>query len=349
MRKITETKNIFKVLDIGHLENYHSNMLAWLLNVNGGHHIGSTYFRNLVSGPIQKKSQKEMEETVDMEWESFDVYREFPVENDEKKGFIDIFCISEEKKCVICIENKVESSEHSNQLQRYADFVEQEYCEKGYKALFMYFTPTGETPSDARWIKKNYRDLYDITCTAIRNIVDDKIKGIAEDYRDILLGTFATARDFKDCITRANESVVCKDFPDLECVKVTAMNALYKDTSLTSFAPADSADGFTGTNDLCYICIKMEKAQYEKGTLACVLTFTNHPKNLEEGSAFRKTFSPVNLGFRWYDAIEIEEKLLNDGELLKDFFMSKDGNERFATVVKSLLSKMKEEIKAKAL
>lgn len=58
MRKITETKNIFKVLDIGHLENYHSNMLAWLLDVNGGHHIGSTYFRNLVSGPIQKKISK---------------------------------------------------------------------------------------------------------------------------------------------------------------------------------------------------------------------------------------------------------------------------------------------------
>ena len=93
----------------------------------------------------------------------------------------------------------------------------------------------------------------------------------------------------------------------------------------------------------------MENAQYEKGTLACVLTFTNHPKNLEEGSAFRKTFSPANLGFRWYDAIEIEEKLLNDGELLKDFFMSKDGNERFATAVKSLLSKMKEEIKARGL
>ena len=36
MRKITETKNIFKLLDIGHLENYHSNMLAWLFDVNGG-------------------------------------------------------------------------------------------------------------------------------------------------------------------------------------------------------------------------------------------------------------------------------------------------------------------------
>ena len=344
MRKITETKNIFKVLDIGHLENYHSNMLAWLFDVNGGHHAGSVYFRNIVN-----RFSKEMYDLVDMEWELFNVYREFPVENDEKKGFIDIFCISEEKKCIICFENKIGSSEHSNQLQRYADFIEKEYCEKGYKALFVYLTPSGETPSDNRWKKMNYRDLYDITCTAVKNIVDDKIKGIAEDYRDILLETFAIANDFQYCITQANENVICKDFPDLECVKVTSMNALYKDASLTSFAPADSAAGYTGTNDLCYICIKMENAQYEKGTLACVLTFTNHPKNLEEGSAFRKTFSPANLGFRWYDAIEIEEKLLNDGELLKDFFMSKDGNERFATVVKSLLSKMKEEIKARGL
>ena len=111
-------------------------------------------------------------------------------------------------------------------MQHYADFIEKEYCEKGYKALFVYLTPNGEIPSDNRWKKMNYRDLYDITCTARGNIADDKIKGIAEDYRDILLEAFATARDFKDCITRSNESVVCKDFPDLECVKVTAMNAL---------------------------------------------------------------------------------------------------------------------------
>ena len=173
MRKITETKNIFKVLDIGHLENYHSNMLAWLLDVNGGHHAGSVYFRNIVS-----RFSKEMYDLVAMKWESFTVYREFPVENDEKKGFIDIFCISEEKKCIICFENKIGSSEHSNQLQRYADFIEKEYCEKGYKALFVYLTPNGETPSDNRWKKMNYRDLYNITCTARGNIVDDKIKGL---------------------------------------------------------------------------------------------------------------------------------------------------------------------------
>ena len=48
-----------------------------------------------------------MNDLVDMEWKSFTVYREFPVENDEKKGFIDIFCISEEKKCIICFENEI--------------------------------------------------------------------------------------------------------------------------------------------------------------------------------------------------------------------------------------------------
>lgn len=80
MRKITETKNIFKVLDIDHLEIYHSNILAWLFDANGGHQTGSVYFRNIVS-----RFSKEMNDLVDMEWKSFTVYREFPVENDEKK------------------------------------------------------------------------------------------------------------------------------------------------------------------------------------------------------------------------------------------------------------------------
>ena len=52
------------MLDIGHLENSHSNMLAWLFDANGGNQAGSVYFRNIVS-----RFSKEMYDLVDMEWE----------------------------------------------------------------------------------------------------------------------------------------------------------------------------------------------------------------------------------------------------------------------------------------
>lgn len=49
-----------------------------------------------------------------------------------------------------------------------------------------------------------------------------------------------------------------------------------------------AAGGYSNTNDLCYICLKQEKSQLERGKLACVLTFTNHPKNLEEAQHSEK-------------------------------------------------------------
>ena len=117
------TTNIFKILGVQNLEMYHNNMLAWLFDSNQKDHPGSIFLRRITSA-----LDESMYNAVDMEWETFKVHREYSIKTDEKQGFIDILCVSEEQKCVICFENKIGSSEHSEQLKRYADYIEKEFA-----------------------------------------------------------------------------------------------------------------------------------------------------------------------------------------------------------------------------
>ena len=340
------TSNIFKILGVQNLEIYHNNMLAWLFDSNQKDHPGSIFLRRITSA-----LDESMYDAVDMEWKNFKVHREYSIETDEKQGFIDILCVSEEKNCVICFENKIGSSEHSEQLKRYADYIEKEFGENGYKCLFVYLTPNNSKPSDPRWKSFDYERLAEITKdAATKNCADSKIKGIVNDYYNILYEIFTNARDFKRFISKFNDEILKTKFPELTEAKVTYNNALYTDNSLKTFPPAETAGGYTSTNDLCYICLKQEKSQLERGKLACVLTFTNHPENLEEGSAFRKIFNPTSLNFRWYDAITIEESLGYEGENISALMAKHDNPyELFNEVAEKLIIRMKEEIKARGL
>ena len=221
----------------------------------------------------------------------------------------------------------------------------------GYKSLFVYLTPNNSKPSDPRWKSFDYERLAEITKdAATKNCADSKIKGIVNDYYNILYEIFTNARDFKRFISKFNDEILKTKFPELTEAKVTYNNALYTDNSLKTFPPAETAGGYTSTNDLCYICLKQEKSQLERGKLACVLTFTNHPENLEEGSAFRKIFNPTSLNFRWYDAITIEESLGYEGENISALMAKHDNPyELFNEVAEQLITRMKEEIKARGL
>ena len=74
---------------------------------------------------------------------SFNLLREFNI--------IDILLVSEKEKIAICIENKVDSVEHNNQLEHYKEYMLTNY--KDWKTIFIYLTPTGIDSSDTQnWI-----------------------------------------------------------------------------------------------------------------------------------------------------------------------------------------------------
>lgn len=181
--------NLFDVLKITRAEIRHSNMLGWLLNPNENHGLGDAFLRGILQRLVENDSDGRYDvfSVLLMDLYSFSVMREWKN--------IDILLTSSDEKTVIAIENKVGSHEHSNQLNRYREILEQEYPE--YSRLCVFLTPDGETPSDVEnWDILSYNDVVEVleevnarikilpdVDLMIRNYIDIVRRDIVEDQQ----------------------------------------------------------------------------------------------------------------------------------------------------------------------
>ncbi len=151
--------NIFEVLKITNTEIRHSNVLGWLLDPSESHGFSDGILKELVTSFIlenkehyRKQGIKSLEMLL-LDYDSFSVRREW--------NHIDLFLISEKEKTIICIENKIDSSEHSNQLERYMTGVLSAY--PNYQCFFVYLTPSGDSSSDEEnWVAFSYQNVMEI-------------------------------------------------------------------------------------------------------------------------------------------------------------------------------------------
>lgn len=154
-----EGLNIFEVLKITNTEIRHSNLLGWLLDPNESHGLNDLIIKDVVTKIIL--DNKDMYKNhgikaLDMlllDYDSFSVRREW--------HSIDLLLISDKEKIVVCIENKVDSKEHSNQLNRYKTIAESHF--EKYKKIFVYLTPFGDLSSDeGYWVSFSYENILEI-------------------------------------------------------------------------------------------------------------------------------------------------------------------------------------------
>jgi hypothetical protein len=106
--------NIFDALGIVRRELQHSNFLAWLLDPSESHGQGDA-FLNAVLMDMLKHAPREKRPLSPVMLDGSEL-RGVEVRREWRK--IDLLIISEEPSFVVVIENKVDSGEHSNQLQR---------------------------------------------------------------------------------------------------------------------------------------------------------------------------------------------------------------------------------------
>ena len=91
---------------------------------------------------------------------------------------IDICLINEGRKFICVIENKVYSSEHSNQLKRYRETVETLY--PGWKHHFVFLTATDDEPSDnEHYVRITYEDI----CETIEHVVKLRAWDVTNDVQ----------------------------------------------------------------------------------------------------------------------------------------------------------------------
>jgi len=133
------TPNIFHILDISRAEIRHSNFLLWLLDPNGTHGLGNLFLikflRELATYEISSSDLNEFE-IGELDFNNVEIRKEW--------RNIDLLILFD--KLVICIENKVDSQDHSNQLSKYRTIINETF--KKHKKVFVYLTPMGEQPNE---------------------------------------------------------------------------------------------------------------------------------------------------------------------------------------------------------
>src|ERR1051326_4964322 len=148
--------NIFDALGIARVEIRHSNYLAWLLTPGESHGQGDLFLKAVVMDVLRKARQQDLRPPVS------------PVELDgaELRGVevrrewrsLDLIITCDQPRFVIAVENKIDSGEHDNQLQRYEDVLRQEF--PNHPRLCVYLTPDGDDASGADWVSYSYADLH---------------------------------------------------------------------------------------------------------------------------------------------------------------------------------------------
>ena len=176
----TNDLNIFSMLKLDRVEIRHSNMLSWLLNPNELHGLNDKLLKKFLIYATKGTNINIMKglTPVDVDLMNLDdavVYRE--------KDNIDILIVSESSQLVLAIENKIGSSEHSNQLEKYKTGLLKDYP-NNYHFVLIYLTPDGEESSDTdNWISMSYEFILEEISNLI-NIykISDKARLYIEDY-----------------------------------------------------------------------------------------------------------------------------------------------------------------------
>lgn len=129
--RTSKKSNIFEILKIKNMEIRHSNFLSWLLDPEESHNLKNEFLKGFVQEGINKNKYTEI--TVDI-----DLIDSVKIEREYK----DIDLLIESQNVVFCIENKIFSNEHSDQLKKYKKIVQKEFPNK--EKVFIYLTPSGK-------------------------------------------------------------------------------------------------------------------------------------------------------------------------------------------------------------
>ncbi|MEM8712962.1 MAG: PD-(D/E)XK nuclease family protein, partial [Planctomycetota bacterium] len=146
--------NIFDALRIVRAEIRHSNFLAWLLDPAETLGNGPVFLRAVLMDML-RNTPYDLRPLSPVELDGLDRGR---VEVRRESENIDLLITCEAANLIVAVENKVDSGEHSNQLQRYREAVERRAG--GKRPLYVFLTRDRSEPSDDAWTPYGYADLH---------------------------------------------------------------------------------------------------------------------------------------------------------------------------------------------
>ena len=171
LEDIVNDFNIFTSLNLINNEIRHSNFLSWIMNPKENHNLKDYFLSSLLKIISMRASSSGINAPS-----IFDIDNWSFIETEILREWrnIDILIKDDNHKLICVIENKIYSKEHSSQLRRYKEIVEEEY--PNYQKMFVYLTIEGDEASEDEYLSINYHDIIKI----ITHIIDNKSASIGE-------------------------------------------------------------------------------------------------------------------------------------------------------------------------
>lgn len=223
--------NIFDILGASNWEIRHSKFLAWLLNPNASHGLGSYFLEQVLSNIHENHDIKfnkidnkkvsvktELSNSTQEENNNFDetCNNQTPEQNDENvkgkkeknkkqgKRRIDIFV--EGENFTITIENKYGTGEHDGQLKAYKDWVNTNYNNKNYTNFFIYIDLYKPNDFDDENKTNPYLGYKYIGYNSIKDLLNpetiNEILNKNEKEQDKKDKIKSIIEDYKNCISQ---------------------------------------------------------------------------------------------------------------------------------------------------
>jgi len=212
--------NIFNILRIGRKEIRHSNFLGWLLDPNGSHGLGNKFLVRVLRDLSLENDKLNIFDVSNFNFNNVDVYREYSItykddKNKDKKGFIDILIIFRDDNFVICIENKIDTTDSDGQLTKYREYVEKTFTD-GYKNILVYLTPYKDDPNnpeEKQWHNYSYRDgIIEHLKHIEKTVTDLLVKTYISDYlttlKSEIMGTQDKAQELANLIYENHKDII---------------------------------------------------------------------------------------------------------------------------------------------
>jgi len=173
LESLLEQFNLFEALGAVHVELRHSDFLSFLLTPSQNHGLGDTFAKRLLQKALTTSTGQPLPITlIDLDTWDLDgliVLREW--QN------IDILLVDERNKLVVIIENKIGSTEHSEQLKRYWQITNQHY--PNWHTVGLFLTPEGDQPSDENYLVIDYSAVSEI----LEKLLKTRSSSIGPDIR----------------------------------------------------------------------------------------------------------------------------------------------------------------------
>jgi hypothetical protein len=146
--------NPFVALRWTHQEIKHSAFLRWLLDPAETHGLGAYFLRAFLKRLAHESRVLDTDAPSVFDIDSWGLSE---VQILQESQGIDLLVRSDQDAFIAVIENKIKTSEHSEQLQRYRALVSQQFPD--HRKLFAYLTVAGELPSDEAYVPIGYGEI----------------------------------------------------------------------------------------------------------------------------------------------------------------------------------------------